>query len=195
MTHSRADGGSVPGIVVIGTSLGGLHALTVVLPALPRNYPRAVVVVQHRMAGFAPMLPELLASRCALAVREAEDKVPLETGVVIIAPADYHLLIDDQSLALDTDVPLRHSRPSIDVLFESAADAFGKRVIAVVLTGASADGARGVQRVKACGGYVIAQDPTGAESPVMPRAAIATGAVDRVLPLSGIGPFLVELAA
>lgn len=186
---------TVSGIVVIGTSLGGLHALAVVLPALPIDYPRAVVVVQHRSPGFAPLLPELLGSHCALVVREAEDKAPLEAGVVVIAPADYHLLIDGRSLALDTDAPVRHSRPSIDVLFESAADAFGRNVVAVVLTGASADGARGAQRVKACGGFVVAQDPQSAESPVMPRAAIATGAVDRVLPLSAIGPFLVELAA
>lgn len=200
-------------IVVVGCSLGGLHALQTVLAALPPDFPAAVVTVQHREAGSGETLVELLRSRCALPVAEAEDKQPILPGCVYLAPPGYHLLIDcglrnsdfggslrnPQSairnhFALSTDEPVNYARPSIDVLFESAADAYGERVIGVILTGANADGAQGLAAIKRRGGLTIAQDPATAETPAMPQAAIAAVQVDAVLPLQEIGLFLKNAA-
>ena len=124
---------------------------------------------------------------------EAVDKDPLMAGCVYVAPADYHLLVEPGCVALSTEAPVNHSRPSIDVLFDAAAHVFGERVIGVVLTGSSADGAQGVASIKARGGVVIVQDPATAEARVMPAAAIAAAAVDQVLPVEAIGAALVEL--
>ena len=112
-----------------------------------------------------------------------------------LAPPDYHVLIEPGRIALSIDEPVSYSRPSIDVLFESAADVYGPRVVAVLLTGANADGSKGLVRVKAAGGYAIVQDPSTAESPEMPAAGIASVPVDRVLPLEQIAAELVRRAA
>jgi two-component system chemotaxis response regulator CheB len=128
-------------------------------------------------------------------VREAGDKEPIEPGAVYLAPPDYHMLVDPGGFALSIEEHVQHSRPSIDVLFESAADTLGERVIGVILTGANADGACGLGRVKRRGGVTIVQDPETAAKRVMPDAAIATGAADHVTPLDAIAPLLVELAA
>lgn len=179
-----------PAIVVVGCSLGGFSALTIVLRALPRDYPLPVAVVQHRGADYVDLLAPALQEITPLPVRETEDKEPIEAGCVYVAPADYHLLIDAGRFALSTDAKVLSARPSIDMLFESAADAYLERVIAVVLTGASRDGARGAARVKQKGGVVVVQDPATAEGKVMPHAAIQACAVDRILPLEGIASFL-----
>jgi len=181
-------------IVVIGTSMGGMQALQTLLAALPAEFPLPVVVVQHRSSDSGDALRASLQRYSQLRLREPVDKEPVEAGKIYLAPADYHLMLEDRSFALATDEPVSYARPSVDVLFESAADAYGGAVIAVVLTGANHDGARGVSRVKDSGGFVIVQDPDEADRPEMPRAAIGAAAVDAVLSLSEIGPHLLELA-
>lgn len=180
-------------LAVIGTSWGGMHALGRLLGELDDRNRLAVVVVQHRSHDADATLLRYLAARCKLEVVEADDKVRIEPGQVYLAPPDYHLMVDGGHLALSTEAAIRFSRPSIDVLFESAAEECGEEVVAVVLTGANDDGCRGVAAVKAAGGLTIAQDPTTAERPEMPRAAISSGAVDLVLPLDGIAAELNRL--
>ena len=180
-------------IVVVGTSLGGLAALKLVLGGLPAGFPLPVAVVQHRSAEES-LLAALLQGHCALPVAEANDKDRIIAGRVYLAPADYHLLVDVGHFALSTDARVCYARPSIDVLFESAADVYRDRVIGVILTGASSDGALGAARIKKLGGRVVAQDPATAESPVMPRAAINAGVVSEVLLLSDIALYLSRAA-
>lgn len=179
---------------MVGTSLGGLNALIEVLKNLPPTLPVPVVVVQHRSAAANSGLAALLRNHTALAVEEAEDKQAMSSGTVYLAPADYHLLIEERGLlALSTEGPVRSARPSIDVLFETAADAYGSDVVGVLLTGASADGAEGLAAIKARGGRVIVQDPASAECATMPAAGISATFVDYVLPLEAIGGHLVSL--
>jgi two-component system chemotaxis response regulator CheB len=180
-------------IVVIGTSYGGLSALQIVLPALGAEFPLPVVVVQHRRKDDDDGLCEFLRKRSPLPFGEPNDKEEIAPRRVYLAPRDYHLLIDRGCFALSTDSPVIHARPSIDVLFESAADAYRERAIGVVLTGASRDGARGLAKIKSAGGLVVVQEPQTAQSRAMPDAAIAATEVDRVLPLQEIAPFLREL--
>jgi two-component system chemotaxis response regulator CheB len=187
-----------PRLVVIGASAGGLRALSGVLGGLTRDFPAPIAVVQHRHALLTDDLAQLLARRSLLRVVDAEDKRPLERGLVAIAPPDYHLLverIDDSAvIALSTEAPVNHSRPSIDVLFESAALAFGDAVVSVVLTGSTADGARGAVAIKASGGQVIIEDPSTAEAGAMPAAVAQATRVDLTLPLDAIAPALEDLA-
>ena len=179
-----------PRLVVIGTSMGGLHALSAILSRLGADFALPIAVVQHRGTdGEAAMLVNLLQMRCVLPVSEANDKEPLVGGHVYLAPPDYHLLVDGNRFALSTEARVQHARPSIDVLFESAADVYGARTLGVVLTGANADGAAGTRRIRQRGGRVVAQDPATAEAPQMPAAAIEAG-VDQVLPLDEIGRYL-----
>ena len=181
-------------LVAIGTSWGGLDALSRLLPSLPADFGAAVAVVQHRAANSPNALEELLRPRLALDVAVLEDKTPVEPGRVYVAPPDYHLLVErDGRFSLSTEARVQHSRPSIDVLFETAADAYGERLVAVVLTGANADGAAGLAYVKSRGGTAIVQDPDEAEVASMPRAAIAAAAPHAVLPLLGIAEHLVSL--
>jgi len=177
-------------MVVIGASTGGIRAVGTILAGLPRRFPLPVVVVLHRMPMTSDLLVTILQSDSALPVSEPEDKDPVEAGRVYIAPADYHLLVEDGAFVLSVDEPVNYSRPSIDVLFEAAAAAYGEGVIAILLTGANADGAQGMVRVKQNGGRTIVQEPSTAEAPEMPRAAIAAGAADKVLSLQDIGDFL-----
>lgn len=181
-------------IVVLGTSLGGLKALEQLLSALPANLELPIVLVQHRLKAADELLSGLLQSYSKLPVIEPEDKQPLRGGHIYVAPADYHLLVGRGVLSLSTEAPVNYARPAIDVLFESAAASYRTGVVAVVLTGASADGAQGVKTVKTQGGYVIVQRPSEAESAVMPTASIDSGAVDEVLPLAQIPARLVELS-
>jgi two-component system, chemotaxis family, protein-glutamate methylesterase/glutaminase len=181
---------SKPALVVVGCSLGGYNALQVILRALPRDYPLPIAIVQHRGLDGAERLASALQELTALPVREVEDKEPIVSGCVHVAPPDYHLLVEAGHFALSVDNKVLSARPSIDMLFESAADAYLDRVIAVVLTGASRDGAQGALRVKKKGGIVVVQDPSTAESRVMPESAIAACSPDRVLPLDGIAAFL-----
>lgn len=179
----------------MGASWGGLHALETVLAGLPRTFRTPIVIAQHRSADSGSgALARMLSLRSGFDVGEAGDKDAIEEGHVYLAPADYHLLVEGHAFALSTDAMVQHSRPSIDVLFDSAADAFGTRLIGVVLTGANADGAYGLARIKRRGGTTIVQDPATAEKREMPAAAVATGSADYVLPLEEIAPKLTELA-
>jgi two-component system chemotaxis response regulator CheB len=180
-------------LVVLGASWGGMRAIGTVLGGLPVDFEAVIVAAQHRSASSTAALASVLQNTSALPVRDTEDKEALTPGHVYLAPADYHLIVEHGHLALSLDDRVQHSRPSIDVLFESAARAYGAAVAAVVLTGANADGADGLRAVRRAGGFTLVQDPSTAESPVMPEAAIASGAADKVLPLSDIAAFLVEL--
>jgi two-component system chemotaxis response regulator CheB len=182
-------------LVAMGASWGGLHAVETVLGALPEDFAAPVVIAQHRQADSDHgMLVRLLDARCALTVCEAEDKQALDPGLVLIAPADYHLLVEPGAVALSVDAPLNYSRPSIDILFGSAADAYGDRVAGVVLTGANADGAVGLAQIAERGGTAIVQDPERAERREMPEAALWATPDARVLTLEQIGPALMQLA-
>ncbi len=184
-----------PGLIAVGTSLGGLNALVKLLAALPPELLVPIAIVQHRAITTEPSgLAELLQDHAGLRVVEAEDKMAMKAGTVYLAPADYHLIVEERGLlALSTDPPVRAARPSIDVLFETAADAYGDALLAVLLTGASADGAAGLVAVKARGGRAIVEDPATAECRTMPAAGLAAVPVDYVLPLSAIGEHLVTL--
>ena len=176
-------------IVVIGASAGGLHALRTVLEALPADFTIPIVVVQHRSRD-SELLCELLQETTPLRVIEVNDKVGTAPGHVYVAPPDYHLLVEEGYFALSVDEPVRFSRPSIDVTFESAVDSYGMDTIGVVLTGANQDGAHGLRRIVEAGGYAVVQDPATAEVRVMPQAAIAAVPGARVLPLEQIGRHL-----
>jgi two-component system, chemotaxis family, protein-glutamate methylesterase/glutaminase len=183
-------------LVTIGASWGGLNALETVLGALPGDFPTPIAIAQHRAADYGSgALTRMLSLRSGLDVCEAGDKDPVESGRVYLAPPDYHLLVEPEGFALSVDEQVQYSRPSIDVLFDTAADTYGEALIGVILTGANADGAYGLRRVKRRGGVTIVQDPATAEKRDMPEAAIATGAADHVLALEDIAPKLLELAA
>lgn len=183
-----------PSVIVIGTSAGGLHALEHVCGRLPSNFALPIVAVQHR-SRESELFASVMQRMVKLPVHEAEDGVPIVAPGIYLAPADYHLLLEPGGrCALSTDEPVSYSRPSIDVMFESAADAYGSGVVAVLLTGANQDGARGLAKVRAAGGVAIVQDPKTADSPEMPAAAIASGAVDTVLPLDDIAGELMRRA-
>ncbi len=181
-------------LVVVGTSTGGLHALTRLLSALPANYSLPILIVQHRSKDSDERLSSLLHVASKIPVVEAEDKEPLRSPGVYLSPPDYHLLVETDSMALSTEEPVAYSRPSIDVLFESAAYSHGSAVIGVLLTGANQDGTRGLQEIKQRGGYVIVQDPASAESGFMPKNALKHVAPDRVLALDQIADELLMRA-
>jgi two-component system, chemotaxis family, protein-glutamate methylesterase/glutaminase len=180
-------------LVAIGCSLGGMHALQEILPAFPADFPVPIAIVQHRHKRSNEALPTLLRKSTKLCLVDVEDKLYIKPGCVYLAPADYHLLVERGSFSLSVDAAVAFSRPSIDVLFESAADAYRDAVVGVVLTGANSDGAKGAARIKRRGGFMVVQDPATAEAKEMPEAAIDAARVDRILPLNRIGPFLVEL--
>jgi two-component system chemotaxis response regulator CheB len=183
-------------LIAVGTSVGGLHALITVLGELPSTFSLPLVVVQHRTPDAKSGLAELLQSHTPLTVAEADDKETILPGHVYLAPPDYHVLIEaDRTLALSTEGPVHYARPSIDVLFESAADVYRNTLIGVVLTGASADGARGAQRIKQGGGWLVVQDPATAESRVLPDAVLAAVKADDVVPLDRLATTLRQLAA
>lgn len=181
-------------LVVIGTSWGGLDALSTLVHGLPSDFALPIVAVQHRGRDSRPLLASLLQQLTDLRVCEAEDKDPLEPGRVLLAPPDYHLLIDDSHVTLDMDEMVRFSRPSIDVTFMSAADTYRARTIGIVLTGANEDGAAGLRRIADRGGVSIVEDPHLAVSPIMPQAALRAVPTATVLPLTQISSELVRLA-
>jgi two-component system, chemotaxis family, protein-glutamate methylesterase/glutaminase len=182
--------------VVVGVSAGGLGALKVILPALPASFPLPIAVVQHRDQRSDGFLAAYLNAMSKIAVSEAEDKEPFRPGHAYLAPAGYHLLIEaDRTLSLTVDQRVNYSCPSIDVLFESAADAFAESLIGVVLTGANADGAQGLKAIKARGGLAIVEDPQTASISAMPRAALQATPVDYVADLPHIGPLLIRISA
>jgi two-component system chemotaxis response regulator CheB len=181
-------------VVAIASSAGGLAALTSVLSSIPSNLPAAVLVVQHLDPRHRSLMAEILSRRTALTVKQAEDGMTIEGGIVYVAPPDNHLLANNhRTLSLTQSELVHFLRPSADLLFESVAAAYRERAIAVVLTGSGRDGAMGVRAIKKMGGTVIAQDEGTSEFFAMPNAAIETGVVDFVLPLEEISPALVSL--
>lgn len=182
--------------VVIGASAGGIEALSLLLPALPPDLRAPVFIVQHLPRDRASLLVEIFAPRCAVPLQEAQDKQPIEPGNVYFAPPDYHLLLDaGPRLALSVDAPVHYSRPAIDVLFQSAADLYGPRLLGLVLTGGNQDGAEGLAAVRAAGGLTAVQDPADAQMPLMPECALATGPADYVLTLRQLASLLGALGA
>jgi two-component system, chemotaxis family, protein-glutamate methylesterase/glutaminase len=181
-------------VVVVGTSWGGLAALTKLLGDLPADFGIPVVVVQHRSKDSERLLVQLLQDATELNVCEIEDKDPFRPGTVHVAPANYHVLIEDGYASLTIEEPVRFSRPSIDVMFSSAADTYGAAAIGVVLTGANEDGARGLAHIVKRGGLALVQDPKTAEIPIMPQAAIREVPTGEVLQLETLGPRLVALS-
>jgi len=180
-------------IVVVGASLGGLRAVGSILAGLPEGFPVPVVIVQHRQVESEERLTGLLQKHTGIRVREAEDKEVIAGGNVYLAPTDYHLLVEPGRFSLSTEAPVCCARPSIDVLFESAADSYKDRVLGVVLTGASADGARGAAKINQAGGLVVVQAPETAESRAMPEAALREVPGARVLRLDAVAAFIAEL--
>lgn len=181
-------------LIVIGGSAGSTAALTELLPVFPLDYPLPIVVVQHLHPLQDGYFAERFAHQCALTITEAYDKESLKAGYIYFAPPNYHLLIEeDKTFSLSIDERVNYVRPSIDVLFESAVDAYGAQLVGVILTGANHDGARGLQLIKKRGGLTIVQDPSLAESATMPQAALAATPVDYSLSLPAIGRLLLEL--
>lgn len=161
--------------VVIGASAGAVETLSALLRTLPADYTLPIIIVVHLPADKKSVLADVLQGKCAIQVREAEDKEILQPGTVYLAPPDYHLLAEaDGSLSLSTEEPVLYSRPSIDVLFETAADAYGPELIGIILTGANSDGAAGLHAIMNAGGVGLVQNPKEAYAPTMPQTALDT---------------------
>ena len=180
-------------LVVMGASLGGLEALSVILSSLPSAFPAAIAIVQHRRPDGDSRLEALLGRKCGLPVRVTDDKQRIRAGNVYVGPSDYHLLVDQDCFSLSIDEVVSWSRPSIDVLFESAAESHHRPLIGVLLTAASSDGADGLAKIGMQGGTTIVQNPKEAVSPIAPLAAIARTPIDHIANLAEIGPLLVRL--
>jgi two-component system, chemotaxis family, protein-glutamate methylesterase/glutaminase len=180
--------------VVIGTSAGGFHALSHLFKALPKDYHLPIIVVQHRSKDKTDLLEMVLQTKCEITIKQADEKEKIQPGVVYIAPANYHLLIErDHTFSLSSDELVKFSRPSIDVLFESAAAVYRGALVAIILTGASNDGAEGIRTVRTVGGYTIAQKPEEALYGFMPSSSIATKDIMKVWTLDEIQHFLLEI--
>ncbi|MBT0665312.1 chemotaxis protein CheB [Geobacter pelophilus] len=181
--------------IVAGVSSGGVEALKVLLRGLPRQFPLPVLIVAHISPEADNGLALLLDDLSAIRVKEADELEAVEAGTVYIAPPNYHLQVErDATLSLSVDAPVRFARPSVDVLFDSAASAFGPALIGVVMTGAGADGSAGLKRIKESGGVAVVQDPDDAEVDSMPRSAIDAVTPDYVVPLAQLAPLLLKLA-
>lgn len=177
--------------IVIGASAGGVEALGQILPALPARFRPSVLIVLHLPRERPSLLVQIYEKRCALPIREAEDKEPIEPGTVYFAPPDYHMLVErNRQIALSTEEPVHYSRPSVDVLFESAADVYGNRLLGVILTGANEDGAAGLHAVHRAGGVTVVQQPDSAKVPLMVVSALQRNPADFVLSLSEIADLL-----
>ena len=182
--------------VVIGASAGGVEALSQILPALPPSFRPALFIVLHLPRERPSLLVDIYATRCTLPVREADDKEPVEPGTVYFAPPDYHMLVErSRQIALSTDEPVHFSRPSIDVLFESAADVYGNRLLGVILTGGNEDGAAGLHAVHRAGGVTVVQQPDSAQVPLMVVSALQRNPADFVLSLPELAQLLGGLAS
>ena len=180
--------------IVVGASAGGVEALLKIFRTLPKGYRLPILTVLHVPDQRRSQLAEVFAVNLAIPVKEADDKETIKPGTLYFAGPSYHLSIEnDLSLSLSQEDRVHHSRPSIDILFESAADAYGKRLAGVLLTGANSDGARGMARIKEYGGLTVVQDPAQALARTMPEAALALHTPDFLLPLPDIGSLLVVL--
>jgi two-component system chemotaxis response regulator CheB len=180
--------------IVIGVSSGGLKALKIIFSALPSGFPIPIIVVQHIGPRSENSWIKLLNDSCSIPIKEADEKEKVGTGNIYIAPSNYHLLIEkDRTFSLTIDERVNFARPSIDVLFESAAEAYKEKLIGIILTGANNDGTKGVKRIKECGGIVIIQDPETAESSYMPASAIAAVQPDYIQALDQIGDLIIKI--
>lgn len=183
-------------MVAIGTSAGGVEALGQLLPALPARCRAAVAIVLHLPPDRTSLLPRLYADRCALPLKEVEDKEPVQAGTVYFAAPDYHMQVEpERAFSLSMEEAVHFSRPSIDMLLETAAEAYGSALLGIILTGASSDGAAGLAAVRRAGGLAWVQDPAGAGAAMMPAAAIATAGADRIISLQEIAAGLAALAS
>ncbi len=181
--------------VVVGVSSGGVEALKRVIGSLPGDFPLPIMVVAHISPEADNGLALLLDDLCAIRVKEADELEMVAPGIVYLAPPNYHLQVEkDATLSLSVDPPVRFARPSVDVLFGSAADTFGPALIGVVMTGAGCDGSEGLRRIKEAGGVTVVQDPDGAVADSMPRSAIEAAPPDYIVPIEQIAPLLVRLA-
>ncbi|TAN42536.1 MAG: chemotaxis protein CheB [Nitrospirae bacterium] len=181
--------------VVVGVSMGGVEALRVLLGGLPQDFRLPVIIVHHTSPDSQSNLAALLDSFCPLRIKEADEEEKIEAGTAYFAPPNYHLLLErDGTLSLSVDMPVCFARPSVDVLFESAAKACGPGLIGIIMTGGGSDGSGGLKTIKDMGGITIVQDPLEAEADFMPRSALAAVKADHVLPLKGIAPLLCALA-
>jgi two-component system chemotaxis response regulator CheB len=180
--------------IVIGASAGGLYAMFRILQPLPADFPVPVIVVQHRSKDERALLEEVLQQKCKIDIKQADEKELIQPGRIYFAPPDYHLLVErNGTFSLSFDAPVNYSRPSIDVLFETAADVFKDGLLGIILTGANKDGALGIKKISLAGGTTIAQQPETADYPEMPRAAISTGFVQHILTPDKIGEFLLTV--
>jgi len=180
--------------IVIGSSAGGINALTKVLSVLPADFSLPIVIVQHLHPESGHHLPHILGTKSALKIKQADEKELIKKGWVYLAPPNYHLLIEeDFTFSLSLESPVNYSRPSIDVLFESAVYAYRQHLIGIILTGANHDGSLGLKKIKETGGFTIVQDPKTAEADAMPKSAIASTQIDKILPLQEIGLYLLQL--
>ncbi len=181
--------------LVVGVSAGGMDALAAILPHWHADFPIPVIVVQHVGADSGRLIYPLLQKKTALRIKEAEEKERMQAGFIYLAPAGYHLLVEaDHSFSLTVDAKVNYARPSIDVLFESAAEVFGSRLIGVILTGANHDGSEGLRQIADLGGFTVVQCPTTAEVTQMPLAALNCTRVDQIVALEKLGLFLDHLA-
>lgn len=191
----NSDGPGRFAAIVIGVSSGGVEALKLVLGVLPEEFPLPLLVVAHISAEADNGLALLMDDICSIRVKEADEQDHLKGGTVYIAPPNYHLQVEsDRTLSLSVDAPVKFARPSVDVLFDSAAAVFGPALIGVVMTGAGSDGSNGLKRIKELGGVAVVQDPESAEADQMPRNAIASASPDHVVPLEEIPALLLRLA-
>lgn len=180
--------------LVVGSSAGGIHALSTVFSSLPQDFPLPILVVQHMHPHSKSQLASILQKKAVINIQEAEEKEKVKPGTVYLAPPNYHLLLElDFSLSLSTDERVNYARPAVDVLFDTAVDAYQDKLIGLILTGANNDGAAGLRRVKQAGGYTLVQDPQTAEASSMPHAACAATEVDKILALEDIGPYILQL--
>ena len=180
--------------IVVGVSSGGLNAMKIMFSLLPREFSIPIVIVQHIGAQSENIWVQLLKDKCKLEIKEADEKEIIEIGKIYIAPPNYHLLIEqDKTFTLTVDERVNYARPSIDVLFETAAEAYQNKLIGIVLTGSNNDGSKGLKRIKEYGGLTIVQQPDTAESSFMPASAIATVQPDYILPLEAIINLLIEI--
>lgn len=178
--------------IVIGASAGGLTALSNLLSGIPKDFKLPIIVVQHRSREERDLLESVLQQKCKIRIKQADEKEVIAGGFVYFAPPDYHLLVEsDMSFSLSIDGTVKHSRPSIDVLFESAALVYKEKLIGIVLTGSNDDGSNGVKTIQKYQGLTIAQNPGEAQHPAMPVASIRTGSIKRILMLKEIQQFLI----
>jgi len=177
--------------IVIGASAGGMNALRELLGGLPAHFNIPIVIVQHIAPTSENYIVQFLDKNCHLNVKEVDEKEKLQKGFVYLSPPNYHILIEeDSTISLSADEKVNYSRPSIDVLFFSASDAFKEKLIGIVLTGANNDGAQGLAQIKLNGGLCIVQNPEEAETEAMPQAAIEAAKPDYILKIEEISKLL-----